>query len=119
MSSPHPLSDLAWRLNDILRVPKAREWVRAQSLKHIQMKDQGDPDGLPWRGSPLEKNGDVVVYLTIPEKCTFLLALHTLVCSGEEQKGPAPWPEWRRDHQSQTNGIHFGFITSNLSKAFR
>jgi len=89
----HPLSDLAWKVNDLMRAPRARQWLRGQCATFLRGEESSwEYFPVPWRG------GRFGCALTLQAKCTILAALHEIVCTSVESLNPAPVPPpWPAD----------------------
>jgi hypothetical protein len=105
--SVHHLSDLGWKIHDLMRVSKSRHWLLEQCNKHLATR--WEPD---WRASAFSPDGSVAPYLTLVEKATALVAVWEIACPGEQQLGPTQYPDWKQTHETREHGIRWGIVVN-------
>src|SRR5260370_11750501 len=105
--SKHPLTDSAWKVNDLMRLPKAREWLLGQCCRYIRQRetDADSPPPLDWKRA-----------LTLADKCAMLVALHSIVCSGEEKSDSARCLQSPLSHEDRKNAIRWAALISNVQE---
>jgi hypothetical protein len=87
----HPLEDLAWKFNDLMRPSRARAWLHRQCVDFLQNGEAS------WQYFPIA-TGRFGRALTLQAKCAVLAALHEIVCTSVEPLNPAPAPpHWPAD----------------------
>jgi hypothetical protein len=112
--SAYRLRDMGLKVRDLMRVRKARQWLLDHCDKHLAAR--WEPG---WRPCPFLSDGGVASDVTLPEKAVALVAFREIVLSYQGQSGPAPWPAWKLNHQTQEQGIHWGYVVSEIKEKFR
>jgi hypothetical protein len=82
----------------------------------LLLKDEVGELEPAWRATPFESDGRIGSHQSLEEKCTWLLALHEIVCPGQAQHGPTPYPDWWKTRQSRRLAARWGFVVCTVKE---